>query len=95
MIKSTVALVASYVYMQIYYSGKQKEWQGSSIAACAFIWGATQFSIQLFVCLQRTNLRQKEWHRKAIDVLDTPPHGKVDTDAGHKGGGVQHGILEA
>ena len=27
MIKSPVALVASYVYMQIYYSGKQKEWQ--------------------------------------------------------------------
>ena len=84
-----------YICRFITRENKKSGRQGSSIAACAFIWGATQFSIQLFVCLQRTNLRQKEWHRKAIDVLDTPPHGKVDTDAGHKGGGVQHGILEA
>ena len=96
MIKSPVALMASFVYADLLpVLGKTKRVARQAAALQhAHLFGA-QHSIQLFVCLQRTNLRQKEWHRKAIDVLDTPPHGKVDTDAGHKGGGVQHGILEA
>ena len=94
MIKSPVALMASYVYADLLL-GKTKRVARQQHCSMRIYLGRNTFSIQLFVCLQRTNLRQKEWHRKAIDVLDTPPHGKVDTDAGHKGGGVQHGILEA